>query len=357
VLFLKNWRIVEFGSPDGLKLADSVPLHPDKETVKIRVAVTAVNHIDRLVISGRFKWVPLPRIPGSEYVGTIQEIGSGVSGFAPGDRVAVFPKMFCRKCRYCLANQEGVCLSGWNPDRAPVDLSTNMLPLSMDGGWAEEALIPARNVVRIPDGLSFDSAFAIPLSGMTAWHLVERARPNSGDNAVVMGSAGGIGLFAIQILKLRGCNVMAAVNDSAKAGELKKLGADAVCSTSKENFADCIRDFAGHIGADIVIDFLGQSTFTQSFSSLAPGGRYATCGTMTGPNSEISLLRLYSRQIELVGSTTGSIRDLRAALKASSEGKIRTVVDSEFMLDSLPRALERHSQRGKFGKVKVIVPD
>ncbi|MBX8632924.1 MAG: zinc-binding dehydrogenase [Thermoplasmata archaeon] len=346
---------MEFGSPVGLKLADSAAEHPGEGTVKVRVAITAVNHIDRLVIGGRFKWVPLPRIPGSEYVGTVEEIGSGVKGIFPGDRVAVFPKMFCGNCRYCLADQESVCLSGWNPDHAPVDLSTNMLPLSMNGGWAEETLIPARNVVTLPDDLSFDSAFAVPLSGMTAWHMVERARPNSGENAVVMGSTGGIGLFAIQILKLRGCNVMAVVNDSARVYELQKLGADAVCITSDENFADCVRDFAGKIGPDIVIDFLGQSTFQQSFSILAPGGRYATCGTMTGPGSEISLLRLYSRQIELVGSTTGSIRDLRAALQASSEGKIKTVVDSEFAFDCMPQALDRHSKRGKFGKVKVVV--
>ena len=351
---LRAWRIEEFNRPDGLRYAEVDDLHPGEGMVRVRVGVSSVNHIDRLVIGGRFSWVPLPRTPGSEFVGTVEEIGEGTPAVSVGDRVAVFPKMFCGKCRYCLMHQEGICLSGWNPSRAPVDLSTNMLPLSMDGGWADQAVVPARNAVVLPDGLSFDRAFGIPLSATTAWHAIERSRAAEGEIAVVMGATGGVGLFALQILKLKGCRVIAVSGNESLSAKLREAGADAVCAGGAE-LNECVTGIGGERGADVIVDFLGQSTFRQSVSLLAPGGRYVTGGTLTGNSGEIDLLRLYSRQIEIIGSTTGSIRDLAAAAAACAAGKIRTFVDSEFGLEEIPDAIRRHSEHGRFGKVKIRV--
>ena len=352
---MKSWQITKFDGTGAFNLRDVTEPRLKSDFVRIRVSRTSVNHIDRMTIGGRFPWVELPRTPGSEYVGTVEEVPPDVEDVRQGDRVAVFPKMFCGVCRYCTSGQESTCLSGWEPSSAPVDLSTNMLPLSMDGGWAETAVIPARNTVRIPDRLSFDDTFGIPLSGMTAWHMIKRARAAPGEKAIVMGSAGGIGISAMQILKMHGVSVLAVSSIPAHMQKLKRMGADAVSLADMKEFSLALQEFAGREGADIVVDPLGQSTFQQSFMALAPGGRYVTCGSLTGATSELSILRLYSRQIELIGSTTGSRGDLAEALEAAAAGKLTIPVDSDFGLEDVPAAVRRHSEGGRFGKVRISV--
>ena len=350
---MKSWRITRFGSP--IVLSDAPEPRLEDGFARVRVSRTSVNHIDRLTMDGRFGWVTLPRTPGSEYVGTVEEISAGMKDVEQGDRVAVFPKMFCGRCRYCTSGQESTCLSGWEPSRSPVDLSTNMLPVSADGGWSETAIIPAKNLVRLPERLSFDGAFGIPLSGTAAWHMVKRARPAPGEKAIVMGSDGGIGISAMQILKMHGVDVLAVTSDMAHARELKRLGADSVSLPDPEIFERGLENFAGNVGADIVIDSLGQSTFQQSFTVLSPGGRYVTCGSLTGAKSELNILRLYSRQLELMGSTTGSRRDMADALQAAAVGRLRIPVDSDFGFEDMPAAVARHHVHGRFGKIRVNV--
>ncbi len=354
---MKSWQITDFGAGEGISL-NEIPEPPlGSGFVRIRVARTSVNHIDRLTIGGRFGWVTLPRTPGSEYVGTVEEVSPDAVDVFPGDRVAVFPKMFCGLCRYCASGQESTCLGGWEPSRAPMDLSTNMLPVSMNGGWSETAVVPARNAVRLPANLSFDDAFGIPLSGMTAWHMIRRARTVPGEKAIVMGSGGAIGLSALQILKIHGVSVLAVSSTLAHMAELKRLGADAVSLPAQEELDRELLEFAGKTGVDIVIDPLGQSTFQRSFMSLSPGGRYVTCGSLTGASAELSILRLYSRQIELIGSTTGSKRDLADALEAASSGRLTMPVDSSYGFENIPAAVQRHSERGRFGKIRISVSE
>ncbi len=352
---LKAWRFSEFGGLDKLSLEDTTLREPGTGEVKISVAFSAINHVDKLVIGGRLKWVPLPRIPGAEYVGTVTQAGDGVDNRTVGERVAVFPKMFCGRCRYCTSGQESVCLESWNPERAPVDLSTNMLPSSMDGGWAQEALIPARNLVPLPDNIRFSDAACLPLSAMTANHMVSRVAPRSGDTALVMGSTGGVGIFVVQLLKLAGCRVIAVVNNSSQEDGMVRLGADHVIPRMEADVRKEALRLTGGYGADIVVDSLGQSTFPSSLGSLAPCGKYVTAGTMTGPTAELNLMQVYSRQLQIVGSTTGSKGDLQSVVDLASSGKIRPVVDRIYEFDKLKEAAEGHSRQGRTGKVLVRI--
>lgn len=351
---MKAWQFSEFGGIDKLALKEVTLRRPANGEALIRVSHAGVNHVDRLVINGRLKWISLPKIPGAEYVGTVAATGPA-SSFSPGDRVAIFPKMFCGKCRYCLAGQEGVCLEAWNPERAPVDLSTNMLPSSMDGGWAEEALIPERNLVRLPAALPFRDAACLPLSAMTACHMVSRVSPAAGEKAVVVGAAGGVGLFAAQLLKLAGCEVIGVVYGPAQEEGVRKMGVDMTVDRSDPHIAETVLGLTGGYGADIVVDSLGQSTFAQSVNSLAPCGRYVTAGTLTGPTSEFNLMRLYSRQLQLIGSTTGSKKDLEEVVSLLSQGKIRSAVSEVFDFADLPRGIEKLSEHGRVGKILIKV--
>lgn len=352
---MRAWQFSGFGDIDKLGIREIGQSCPGPGEVRVTVSFAGINHVDRLVVNGRLKWVSLPKTPGAEYVGTVSEAGEGVHDFHRGDRVAVFPKMFCGRCRYCLAGQEGVCLSGWNPERAPVDLSTNMLPSSMDGGWAEEALIPSRNLVKLPESLGFREAACLPLSAMTASHIVSRVRPSPGESAVVVGANGGVGHFAVQLLNLSGLAVIAIASSASQEEAMKSLGADFVIARDAGNVRESILSQTGGYGADIIVDSIGQATFRESLNSLAPCGRYVTAGTLSGPFSELSLMQLYSRQLELIGSTTGSRRDLEAVVDLASRGKMKGVVAGEYAFEELPAALEEHAKGGRLGKILLRV--
>lgn len=352
---MKAWRFSEFGGIEKLVMKEVGLRDPGPDEVKVAVSHAALNHVDRLVIGGRLKWVALPRTPGAEYVGTVLKTGGSRDRFRRGDRVAIFPKMFCGHCRYCRMGQEGVCLEAWNPERAPVDLSTNMLPSAMDGGWAEEALIPARNLVRLPDNVDFGGAVCLPLSAMTAHHLVSQLSPSKGESALVMGASGGVGHFVVQLLKHAGCTVIAAVNNASQESILRSLGADHVIPRTEVNVREKAMELTGGYGVDLVTDSLGKMTFRESIGALAPCGRYATAGTLTGPVAEIELMRIYSRQLRIIGSTTGSRRDLESVVQLLSSGRLKPVVSETVQFEQLPRALELLSKPGRTGKITVRV--
>lgn len=352
---LKAWQFSEFGGIENLSLKDVNLRQLAEGEVAIRVSHAGVNHVDRLVVNGRLKWVTLPKIPGAEYVGVVSRSGPGASEFREGDRVAIFPKMFCGKCRYCKSDQEGVCLEAWNPERAPVDLSTNMLPSSMDGGWAEEAIIPARNLVRLPDNLDFTLAACLPLSAMAAHHMVSQVAPTEGENALVMGATGGVGHFTAQLLKLAGCTVIGVINNSSQEAKMSELGVDHTIARTESGIREKTLEFTDGLGADIVVDSLGQLTFHDSINSLAPCGRYVSSGTLTGPSTDLSLMQVYSRQLRIIGSTTGSIKDLKAVVNLASKGKLKSVVSGVFDFDRLPDAIERLMTPGRLGKVLLRV--
>lgn len=352
---MKAWQFSEFGGIEKLSLREvELPTLREGEAA-IRVSHTGVNHVDRLVVNGRLKWVTLPKIPGSEYVGVVSRVGPGVNDFREGDRVAIFPKMYCGKCRYCRSHQEGVCLEAWNPERAPVDLSTNMLPSAMDGGWAEETVIPERNLVLLPEKLDFKASACLPLSAMAAHHMVSQASPVKGETALVMGATGGVGHFATQLLKIAGCTVLGVINNDSQQGKMSELGVDHTITRTGTNIRERTLELTDGLGVDIVFDSLGQATFQNSINSLAPCGRYVSAGTLTGPSSELNLMQVYSRQLRIIGSTTGSMKDLQSVVKLTSERKLKPVVSDLFSFEQLPEAIERLMTPGRLGKVIVKV--
>lgn len=348
---MKALRFSEFGGPEKLMLVETQLRKPAVDEIAVEVAYAGVNHVDRLVIGGRLKWISLPHTPGAEYVGRVASTGSDVKNVSPGDRVAIHPKIFCGRCKYCMRGEHGVCLMSWNPLQAPVDLSTYMLPAPIDGGWAEQAIIYARNAVKIPDSVGFREAACLPLSAMTAHHMIGRVSPSEGEEALVMGAAGGIGLFAAQLLRLRGCTVHGAVRNEDQADRIGSMFDSVV--VIKEGTKEI--DSPNGKGFDIVVDPLGESTFNLSVASLAPCGRYVTCGTLTGNEGSMNLMRLYSRQLVLTGSTTGSPADLAAVLRLMGAGSLKPVHSTSFRLEEAQAALGELQKRGRVGKVLLEV--
>ena len=347
---MRAWFFDEFGNYDRLKLGAAADQAAGENEVRIKVASAGINPIDRSVITGRFPWVSKPHVPGAEFAGEVVETGNAVTWLSRGDRVAVFPKIYCGKCSYCLRGMESACLANEHMDTAPY-----IIGLQRNGGWSEFSAVPAVNAVKIPDDVSFEQAATLPVDGTTAWHIVERCRPELAERALVMGATGGVGTFAIQLLKMQGCEVIAAVGNDNQAEFVSRIGADYAVDRNREDVQKAVMQLTGNRGVDIVIDPLGSATLSSSMNSLSPMGRYATCGILTGPKAELSILRLYSMQIELIGSTSANRSDMDAVISLMGRGKLRGAVDSSFSFGDLPKALRRLDEHGRLGKVMMSV--
>ena len=218
---------------------------PGPGQVRIRVAAVGIGHVDALVALGRYQVKPpVPHIPGSEFAGTIDAIGDGIAGLAPGDRV-----------------------------------------FAMTGrGFAEHALAPAAACRPLPAGISFAQGAAFPLNALTALHgLADRAALKPGETVMVFGAAGGVGTAAIGIAKRLGARVIAAASTPEKRAFALAQGADAAIDTDPAGWRDRLKAVLAGASLAVIFDPLCGPLFEAAFRSLGWGGRHLVVGFVGGP--------------------------------------------------------------------------
>jgi NADPH2:quinone reductase len=253
---MKAIQISETGGPEVLKLVELPIPEPGPGQVLIRVEATGVNFIEIYFRKGIYK-ASFPLIPGSEAAGTIEELGPGVTGFKAGDAVA----------------------------------STSVM-----GSYAEYALVPAAQLVKVPAGLSMESAAAAMLQGMTAHYLAFSTFPlKSGDTAVVHAGAGGVGLLLTQIANRIGARVITTVSTAAKAELSREAGASDVILYTEQDFEAEVKRLTGGKGVDVVYDSVGKTTFDKSLNCLHPRGMMVLFGASSGPVPPFDLQQLNSK--------------------------------------------------------------
>jgi NADPH:quinone reductase-like Zn-dependent oxidoreductase len=336
---MKTVRLHQFGGPEVLKYEDVPDPQPRQDQVLVRVRACAMNHLDLWVCKG-LPGVKLPHILGSDVAGEIVDVGEYVTGLQKGQRVIVAPMVFCGHCRFCVSGVHNMCRE------------FTVLGNGVDGGNCE--LIAARHdyVIPIPDSLSFEEASAVPLVGLTAWHMmVTRAQIRPGQNVLVLGANSGVGMAAIQIGKLFNARVIATAGDEHKMQRARELGADEVINHYTQKIADEVKRITNKEMCDIVIEHVGQATWGESMKSLKPGGAIVTCGATTGPKVDLDLRFLFSKQFSFLGSYMGTMGDLHDVLKHVFSGKIKGVVDSTFPLSEARAAHERMEKSQMFGKI------
>ncbi len=332
------------GGNEVLEYGDRPDPRPGALEVVVGIRAAAMNHLDIFVRDG-IPGVPLPQIPGADGSGVVEEIGEGVSGLTPGDRVLIQPGLFCGLCEFCRAGEQNTCvLFRIVGEHAP-------------GTFAEKAVVPAVNLFPIPESLSFEQAAAFPLSYQTAWRIiVGRGAVRPGETVLIHGIGGGVGWAALEIALLCGARVFATTSGEEKARAARALGAELVVDYTKEEVGRAIRDATAKRGVDVVVDSVGEKTWMTSLKSVRRGGRIVTCGATSGPNPAEEIRLIYWKQISILGSTMANDREFRALLSAVGSGRLTPRIDRVFPLSQAPAAYRLLEEGRQFGKI-VLVPD
>ncbi|AVG15270.1 quinone oxidoreductase [Chromobacterium vaccinii] len=285
----------ETGGPEVLRLQNAEIGPPGPGQARVRHTAIGVNFIDTYQRSGLYQ-LPLPSGLGSEAAGVVEAVGEGVAGIAPGDRVAY---------------------AGG--------------PL---GAYSTERLIAAEHLVKLPDGVSDETAACAMLQGMTVEYLVQRTFPvQPGQTVLWHAAAGGVGQIALQWLSAMGAHVIATVGSEAKAEIARGLGAAHVILYREEDVAARVREITGGKGVPVAFDSVGKDTFEASLNSLSPRGMMVTFGNASGPAPALAPLELTKRgSLFLTRPRLGDYIATRAELEASSAALFRRLRDGTVKL-------------------------
>jgi NADPH:quinone reductase-like Zn-dependent oxidoreductase len=335
---VKAVRIHQHGGPEVLRLEEIPPPRPAPGQVLVRIRAASVNHLDLFVRRG-MPGIPVefPRILGSDAAGEVLEDGGG---WKAGDRVLVNPGSSCGRCRFCV---------GGDPSMCP---QYRILGEHLDGTYTQQIALPPEQLLPLPEGLSFEQGAALPLVFMTAWRmLVSRGRLRPGEVVVVLGAGSGVGSACVQIARMAGCRVIATASSPEKRDKALALGADEVLDSRSPELARQVRRLTGGGGADVVVDYVGKDTWPSSLKALRNGGRLLTCGATTGYDAQTDLRHIFYRQLEVIGSTMGSSKDLSEVLEGVRRGLLRPVVDRVLPLEEAAEAHRLLAERRVFGKI------
>jgi NADPH:quinone reductase len=241
---MRRIRVHGPGGPEVMHLEEAETPAPGEGEALVRIEAAGVNFIDIYKRRGLYK-LPLPFTAGEEAAGVVEAVGPGVTEVRPGDRVAYASQM---------------------------------------GAYATHAIVPARALVPVPEGVSGEVAAAAMLQGMTAHYLTHSTYPlQAGETALVLAAAGGVGGLLTQLAKQRGARVIGAVSTAEKAALARAAGADEIIMYTQADLAQEARRLTGGQGVDVVYDSVGKDTFDKSLDSLRPRGYLVLYGQSSGP--------------------------------------------------------------------------
>lgn len=321
-------ELTEWGGP--LRRAERDVPTPGPSDVLVDVEATGIGRTVRNVIEGNLGDDPddLPRTPGHEVVGTVAETGDGVTHLQTGDRVTAYFHIVCGHCTACRSGHDSLCENheGW-------------ISVDTDGGFAEYTRLPAKNAIAIPEGVPAAEATVIPDAVATPYHVAnQRANVGRGDEVVVLGAGGGVGIHMIQVASYFGANVSAVDIAADKLDRCAEVGATRVHDPGPENDLGDLAD----VSYDAVIDFTGDTELLEaSLDLLGPRGRLVNLTTFPGNEMALSPRAEVMNELEVVGSRYCSKHELQRAAELVADGVVEPVVSAVTDLDGTVDLLRR----------------
>ncbi len=321
---MKAIRVHETGAPEVMRLEEAPDPAPAEGEVLVRIAAAGVNFIDTYERTGAYP-SERPFIPGREAAGTVEATGSGVTGLAPGDRVA------------------------WAMYR---------------GAYAELAVVPADRLVPVPPGVALETAAAVMLQGMTAHYLSRTTFPlRPGHVALVHAAAGGVGLLLVQMANRAGARVIGTVSSQEKAELARSAGAHEVIRYTEVDFGPETRRLTDGRGVDVVYDSVGRTTFDGSLDCLAPRGVMVLYGQSSGPvppldpqllNRKGSLFLTRPSLAHYVARREELLERAGDLFRWINDGELDVRVDRNFPLSEAPEAHRYIEGRKTKGKILLV---
>jgi len=341
---MKAVRMHQHGGVEVLTYEEAPEPRIASGEVLVAVKACALNHLDVWVREGARGTVPMPHTLGSDVSGVVEEVGQGVSGIQKGMNVVISPGLSCGTCKSCLSGRDNQCPS------------YTILGQRLDGGYAQYVKVPAQNIIPMPENLTFEEAASVPLTFLTAWHmLVALARLQPGESVLVQAGGSGVGSAAIQIAKLIGARVIATAGSDPKLERSKRLGADEGINYAASDFRAEVMKLTHDSGVEVVFEHIGDKVFQESLRCLTAGGRLVTCGATAGSPVPLDLRYLYARQLSVLGSYMGTKGELLALIPFFQQGKLRPVVHKTLPLKEAREAHQIMMNRDNFGKIVLSV--
>jgi NADPH:quinone reductase-like Zn-dependent oxidoreductase len=318
------------------------PIVASGESV-LKFAASSLNRVDLYVRdNGAGITHTLPQVMGVEAAGEIVEAEPG-SGLKPGMKAILFSEAFCNKCRYCLAGDQPLCEN------------VRIMGEHRHGGFAEYIAMPSRCFLPLPDDADLVAAGALMTGHLTAWRMLFGKKTlQPGESVLIVGIGGGVAVACLQLAKLVGARVFVTSSSDAKIERAIALGASGGVNYQRDRVSNAILQMSNG-GVDMVIDSVGEASWGESLRSLRRGGRLVTCGATTGSNPPADLQRVFIRQLEIYGSTGGSLSEFRQLLDVFNRGLVKPVLDRTFEMADIRAAFDHLSSGAQFGKVSLVV--
>ena len=321
---MKQILVYEPGGPDRMTLADVPTPAPGPAQLLVSIHVSGVNFLDVYYRTGLYK-SDRPIAIGSEAAGVVEAVGEGVTEFRRGDRVAY---------------------------------------MMVRGTYAEYAVVPASNAVRIPDALSFGAAAAVLLQGATAHYLTRSTFPmNQTHTCLVHAAAGGAGGLVVQMARAAGARVIGTASTEQKAQEVRELGADHAINYAERDFEAEVKELTAGQGVHVVYDSVGRATFDQSLKVLRPRGMLVLFGQSSGPVAPVDPLALNAGSLFLTRPSLGHYitppDELRwrasEVFDLAASGALRVRLSGTYPLAEAARAHRDIEARKTHGKLLLAV--
>ena len=320
---MKAIRVEEFGDPSVLRFTDVERPEPGEGEVLIEVKSAGVNYADTMRRQNQYVVrQDLPFTPGSEVAGVVAGLGQGTEGVSEGDRVVTL-------------------------------LGTD--------GYAEYVVAPARNLIPIPDGMSFDDAAAIPLQGMTAYHVIKTSgQLQEGESLLVHAAAGGVGYLAVQMAKLLGAGtVIATASTQEKLDLARSLGADVLINYTEEDWPRQVKEATGGKGADVIMEMVGGDFPEKNLACLNAFGRMVVFGAASGDTGSLVPSALMKKNHVVAGFYLPQIMSrpelfgpsLQELLGWISSGRVKLNIGGRYALSDAQQAHEDLQGRRTTGKL------
>lgn len=321
---------------ESVRVADVETPTPKAGEVRIAVKAASLNHREMFIARGQYPGMTLPTTLGCDGAGIVDMVGEGVTGASVGDEVVLYPAR------------------NWGPNRHAPAADFGLLGMPFDGTVAEYVCVPVENLAPKPQGLSFEEAAAIPLTGLTAWRaLMFKGQLKAGETVLISGVGGGVATFGLAFAVAKGANVYVTGESVDVLARARELGAKGGLLYTDPEWRRQVGKLTG--GIDVVLDGAPSPSFANYVRAINPGARIVIYGSTAGNEIKFNATDIFLKSASIVGSQVGDPQDFAEMLAFVGEHKIKPVIERVFPLAEAREALLHLQDQHKFGKIVVTI--